>query len=170
MSNFDVAFEYIIRNEGELSNNTNDLGGITKYGISSHLISLTDYWLGAKTIEDYITNLTLEEAKQIYLKEFWEKALFEKISNQEHCNYIFDMAINMGFKAAFKCAQRACWAVFKKRSIKDDGILGEETLAALKTCGFLLMPAMRSERAGYYRSLNQPEFINGWLNRAYESN
>jgi lysozyme family protein len=164
MSNFEIAFEYIMRNKGGLSDNPHDSGSITRYSISQNLLNhLSAY---SEDTKNRILNLTLEEVKEIYLKEFWEKAAFDKISNQEHCNYIFDMAVNMGFNAAFQCAQRACWAVFKKRSIKDDGILGEETIAALKTCGFLLMPAMRSERAGYYRMLNQSEFVS----RAYESN
>lgn len=179
MSNFEAAMEYVLRNEKGLVNNLHDSGKITNHGISLRFLKslkpedLRKYGL-LDASEQTIIDLTLEQALSIYRGEFWYKAPFEKILNQEHVNYIFDMAVNMGIAPAIKCAQRACWAVMKNRSLVDDGILGEKTLAAIKLCAFMLMPALRSERAGYYRlvldkSPKEKEFINGWLNRAYES-
>lgn len=179
MSDFDSAISYVLRNEQGLVNNSHDNGKITNHGISLRFLknlppeSLKHYGIFEDVSEQTIRDLTLDQAKHIYRDEFWINAPFDKIGNQEHCNYIFDMAISMGVAPAIKCVQRACWAVMKRRDLIDDGILGVKTLDAIKICGFLMMPPMRSERAGYYRLVvqsdnNEKEFINGWLNRAYE--
>jgi lysozyme family protein len=178
MSNYECAFDYILRTEKGLVNNSHDNGGITKYGISLRFLRsislerLKLYGIFEVPTAQTIIELTLEQAKKIYKGEFWDCAPFDKISNQEHANYIFDMAVSIGIAPAIKCLQRACWSVIKKRDLIDDGILGDKTLATLKVCGFLIMPAMRSERAGYYRlvvqhSTDEKEFIDGWLTRAY---
>jgi lysozyme family protein len=83
------------------------------------------------------------------------------------------MAVSLGISPAIKCVQRACWAVMHKwEALKDDGILGENTLKAIKICGYLIMPPMRAERANHYRNLvekhpEQKEFLDGWYNRTY---
>lgn len=180
MSDFESAVNYVLRHEGGLSENPYDKGGTTNFGISLRFLknlpeeNRKRYGIFEEVSEQTIRDLTLDQAKKIYRGEFWEQAPFEKIGNQDHANYIFDMAINMGVAPAIKCVQRACWAVMRKRDLIDDGILGSKTLDAIQRCGFLVAPAMRSERAGYYRVLvaqdeQQKQFIQGWLNRAYES-
>ena len=180
MSNFDDAVNYVLANEKGYVNNINDPGKVTNYGISLRFLKSQDIntlkTLGFydEITEETIKNLTVDQAKIIYEQLFWNVAPFSKIPNQVHCNYIFDMAVNCGVAPAIKVAQRATWAVMQRISIPDDGILGQKTLEAIKMCGYLLMPAMRSERAGYYRLITQineqdKEFLQGWLNRAYES-
>lgn len=179
MSTFDQAIEYVLHNEGVLSENPNDRGGITVFGISLRFlkslspIELKNYGIHDAVTEQTIRDLTEQQAKDILYGEFWQHARFSEIKNQEQCNYIFDMAVNSGIAQAIKCAQRACWACMKRRALVDDGILGDKTLMTINMCGFLLMPALRSERAGYYRLITQsnPEnhvFLQGWLKRAYE--
>ena len=181
MSNFEMAIDFVLKNEGGLVDSPHDAGGITNYGISFRFLkSLSPESLKACGIyepvcEQTIRDLSLNQAKLIYQNEFWNHAPFEKIGNQEIVNYIFDMAINMGIAPAIKCVQRAIWAVMKRIGLKEDGIMGTQTLMSIQACGFLLLPAIRSERAGYYRLIAQSDVtqvsnLNGWLNRAYESN
>lgn len=176
-NNFYDAVNYVISNEGLLSNNPHDLGGITKYGISFRFIKSFSVEKQKKygiypLNDESIINLTIPQAKDIYKGEFWDHANFSDIDNQDCCNFIFDMAINMGISPAIKCAQRACWSIMNKRGIiEDDGILGSETISLINQCGKNLIFPLRSERAGYYRLISEKnssqEFINGWLNRAY---
>lgn len=177
MNSFDMAVDYVLKNEVGLENNPHDPGGITKYGISLRFLK----YISPERLKSYgihiadehaIINLTLDQAKELYKGEFWNNANFFDIVNQDCCNYIFDMAVNMGINPAIKCAQRGCWSVMKKRNIiEDDGILGKETIKMINQCGRLLLLPMISERAGYYRLIseknNSQEFLNGWLNRAY---
>jgi lysozyme family protein len=184
MNAFDIAFKYVLSNEtnkndpDEVIDNPRDPGGMTKYGISLRFLRsidmdrLRNYCIYSTDPSDLI-NLSLDQAKALYKGEFWDHAPFHDISNQNAVNFIFDMAVNMGISPAIKCAQRACWSVMKKRGIiEDDGILGNETLSLINQCGVYLLPAMRSERAGYYKIIvehnpAQKEFIDGWLNRSY---
>lgn len=181
MSDFYPAVNLVLQHEGGLSENPLDTGGITNFGISFRLLkSLTPEKLRLYGIyddpvtENTIRELTSSQAQSVYHGEFWSHAPFEKIVQQEICNYVFDMAVNMGIAPAIKCLQRATWAVMKRwEIIKDDGILGEQTIAAIRQCGFLLMPALRAERANHYRRIiethpKDKEFLNGWFNRTYD--
>lgn len=180
MDCFDHAVDYVLRNEDGLNENKNDRGGITNHGISLRFLKsipskrLRNYGIFTDQVcEDDIRNLTLEQAKNIYRGEFWDHAPFDEIRSQRIINFMFDMAVNMGISAAIKCAQRAVWAVMKKRLILiDDGILGAETLQMINQCSLVILPAMRSERAGYHRldverHPDQEVNLKGWLNRAY---
>lgn len=182
LSAFDDAIAIVLKNEGGLVDDKNDAGKITNFGISFRFLKsipqnlLQKYGVNDLPVSaDTIRNLTVDQAKEIYRGEFWNSAPFGQIQNQECCNFIFDMAISMGIAEAVKCAQRACWAVMKKRSLPDDGVMGDNTLIAIRLCGFLLMPALRCERAGFYRlaeikNIQDAAFTDGWLKRAYEVN
>lgn len=186
MSSFDEAIDYVLKSEGGLEEDQDgrDPAGISKYGISLRLLkslsadSLRKYGIAGtpQTINaDTIRDLTLEQAKSVYKGEFWARAPFGAIINQDSCNYIFDMAINQGIAPAIKCAQRACWAVQGIKDVTpDDGVMGEDTIDLINRNSVYLLPAMRSERAGDYRMIivmnpKEKEFLNGWLSRAYGS-
>lgn len=179
MSDFNIAVEFVLSHEGVYVENIYDLGGSTNFGISLRFLktisheNLKKYGIFEEPNIDTVKNLTLDQARAIYKGEFWDLAPYDKIYDQGHASYIFDMAVNMGEAHAIKCAQRACWAVQRDwKELLDDGHLGLKTIAALKMAGMFLMPALRAERANYYRSLvaqnpQQKEFINGWYNRTY---
>lgn len=57
---FDRAFELTVGVEGGYVNDSHDPGGETKYGIAKMYHPNVD-----------IKNLTLDQAKEIYLKEYW---------------------------------------------------------------------------------------------------
>src|SRR5688500_13992019 len=129
MASFDLALTYILNNEGKISDNPHDKGGITNSGISLRFLKslsierLAKYGIYEEPNEDTIRNLKPEQISAIYRGEFWEQAAFEKMQNQNLANYVFDMSINMGISPAIKCLQRACWAAWGDRSILvEDGI------------------------------------------------
>lgn len=179
MADFESAVNFVLKNEGLLNENPKDKGGLTKYGISLRFLKtlsaddLKKCGIEIEVSEDTIRNLTINQAKQLYYFQFWLHAPFSQILYQEHANYLFDMAVNLGIAPAIKCIQRACWAVMKKwELLHDDGILGSNTLAAIEKCGFLLLPALRAERGNYYRNIvnrdpEQMEFLKGWYDRTY---
>lgn len=182
MSSFHEAVEFVLRNEKGYENDLNDPGGITNFGISMRFLKSLSENLRKKygifdpeITEETMKALTLNQAKLIYKGEFWNHAPFQEIQNQDHCNYIFDMCVNFGISPAIKCVQRACWAVMKRwENLKEDGILGENTLLAIKICGVFIMPALRAERGCFYRMIvekhpEQKEFLRGWYNRTYNN-
>lgn len=181
MGDFNKAVDFVLENEKGLSENPNDAGGITNFGISLRFLrelpseNLRRYGIFEITMSDQtIRDLTRDQAKFIYRGEFWEVAPFEKIKSQRVCDYVFDMACNCGVAQSIKIIQRSLWAVFFNRDVvKDDGILGEQTLTRLN---FLsdneILPVLIANRASYYRLLAEirpkdKENLNGWLNRCY---
>jgi lysozyme family protein len=86
--NLDRAFEDTIGLEGKYSNDKDDRGGETKYGISKR-------WHP----DEDIKNLTIERAKEIYLDEYWNPCKCDNLEFPMDC-IVFDTAINMGVGTA----------------------------------------------------------------------
>ena len=84
--NFDIAFERLIGHEGGYVNHHDDPGGETKYGITKRSYPSED-----------IKNLTLEQAKAIYLRDFWEPLGDEHPAVKFQA---FDLAVNSGVSRA----------------------------------------------------------------------
>lgn len=157
MDLFEKALAFTLKNEGELSSVKGDAGDLTKYGISKRSYPHLD-----------IANLTKKEAAEIYRRDFWPP--YQNF-NEKVAIKIFDLAVNVGHRQAVKLLQRAlrsCGA-----HVADDGILGPLTKQAVQAAHpDLLVAALRSEAAGFYRALAQQKpgnekFLKGWLNRCY---
>lgn len=170
----------MLKNEGGLTDNPNDPGQITNMGISLRFLkALQDprkYGIKDNPVTaETISGLTGVQVREIYFREFWQGFAFEKINSQDVANYVFDCAVNAGMAQAVKLLQRAIWAVWHNMSIVvDDGILGPKTLTWVERCPpEYLLPALRSERAGFFRLTAKAnpdagkEFLDGWLARAY---
>jgi len=181
MALFDDAVEYVLaREKGLEEGNVSDSGGMTNYGISLRFLrtlsseSLRRYGIFEPVNEQTIRDLTIDQAKFIYRGEFWEKTVFDKIKSQQVCNYVFDMCVNLGMTEAIKLVQRAFWAIsFTRKFIKDDGILGDETLRLINLImPDKLLPVIVANRASFYLLLAEihpkdRENLDGWLERCY---
>ena len=132
---FEKAMQFVFRWEGGYVNDKHDPGGETKFGISKRAYPNAD-----------IKNLTIEQAKRIYEKDYWIKGgchLLDWPLSLVH----FDACVNHGIKGAEKLKERA-----KKKSGKD-GLDAEKIIV---------------ERERFYRRLSangKSRFLRGWLNR-----
>lgn len=163
MSHFDRAMQTVLHHEGGYVDDPHDAGGATKYGISLRWLKTVD----KNADKSIIKNLTLGTAVKLYKTHWWDRYDYDRINNEQVATKIFDLAVNMGATQAHKLAQRAVRAA-TGRVLVEDGILGSKSIAAINSANpDILLAALRSEAACYYRSLNQPRFLNGWLNRAY---
>ncbi len=163
-NNYDEKFlkviDEVLSNEGGYVNNKYDLGGETKFGISKRSYPDLD-----------IQNITLDKAKSIYFKDYWQQERYNEIKDLSVVTKLFDLAINMGANIAHRLIQRALRSTNTK--VVEDGILGPKTIKAINSVDSTdLLAALKSEAAGYYRSIassntKQERFLNGWLNRAY---
>lgn len=118
MTNFDIAFEEVIGLEGKYSNNPKDPGGETKYGITKR-----DY----PTLD--IKNLTLEQAKEIYKRDFWDRMALGLVDDVDIAGEIFETGVNGGTITAVRLSQRACNAFGYHLNV--DGYMGPLTATAL---------------------------------------
>lgn len=159
-SRFEIAIKNVLEAEGGYVNDPSDSGGETKFGISKRSYPDID-----------IKNLTIDHAKEIYKKDFWDNKACDKIESLELSVKVFDSSVNIGEKPTVILLQRALRAC--NVNVIEDGIYGPVTnksIELLKTECFLT--AFKSERAGYYRELcakwpKNLRFLKGWLNRAY---
>ncbi len=156
MKNFEEIIKQVLEHEGGYVNDPKDLGGETKYGITKRFYPDVD-----------IKNLTIEQATEIYKKDYWDKNRVESLP-QNLWHIYFDMCVNMGKRTAVKVLQRA--AVNKGRKIEVDGGLGPMTIGALKG---VELDRVRAFRVKYYVDLitarpEQEKFYLGWFRRATE--
>lgn len=197
---FNIAVNYVLENEGGLNTDKTDLGGITNFGISSKFIESLDdkyylpttaysrgtreskeigtfYVLHVKQsfgIRHYIEYLTKESAKWIYQKYFW-LPIYEKINNQDICNFIFDMHVQHGKRKTVELIQRAINAANDKRVLAIDGNFGNKTLEELnyydnyysrvKSCLIAVRESLF--RCIVAHDKTQENKLEGWLKRCY---
>lgn len=169
---FDRAIATVFAHEGGFADHPSDPGGATNFGISLRFLKGLGLDLdgdGKIDVND-IRTLGREDAAALYRREFWDRHGYDRLPDDIAIK-VMDLAVNMGARQAHKLLQRACRAAGEM--IDDDGALGPVTLATARMFApEVLLPALRSEAAGFYRALvaGRPDlnpFLNGWLRRAY---
>ena len=155
---FFEAIEIILKHEGGYVNDPDDPGGETKYGISKRSFPQYD-----------IKNLSIEDAKDIYRRHFWDVSKAEKLKDELRLDY-FDMCVNMGQRNAVKCIQKAINNAPGDK-IAVDGRIGPQTIRESKR---ISVGRFRSFRVLYYAKLimKKPtleKFWYGWFKRSLQS-
>ena len=159
MATFESCIDKVLKHEGGYVNDPTDMGGETNFGISKKAYPDVD-----------IKELTRDDAKAIYKKDYWKRYKIEKMP--EELRYIyFDMVLNMGYGNAAKVMQRTANAKNSaSQRIQVDGKVGPATRKALKN---VELERVRSERVLYYARLvtkkpEQHRFWFGWFRRSLE--
>lgn len=124
---FDTCFLNLMKEEGVeiasngevidsgYSNNPNDRGGETKFGIT------------AATFGQSVKNITLAEAHDFYLSDFWKGYNCDTVCaiSPPVAAIMFDAAVNQGGDFARRAIQNTVGTT-------EDGIIGPTTIEALK--------------------------------------
>lgn len=158
--NFDEAFEITVGHEGGLTLHRADRGNWTSGKVGVGELKGTKYGISAMAYpKEDIKNLTIERAKQLYKRDYWDKCRCDELPNGLRF-HVFDVAVNSGVKRAIQTLQQAA-------GTKDDGIIGPATLAAVRSkdqCELLL--SFYSFRIAFYTSIGTfGTFGKGWMNR-----
>ena len=146
-----------------LVDDPNDPGGITNWGISYRFLK----GVRPHTTEDTIRNLTYNDAALLYETYFWNKIHGSAIHHYGLALFMFDMAVNMGIFAAVEIFQKSV-------GLRDDGIIGPKTRAALfkdyEPDGIRkLLVDLHVRRCIYYSKLGGfNRYSRGWLRRSTE--
>jgi hypothetical protein len=93
--NFEKAINFVLKWEGGYTNDKDDPGGETKYGISKRSYPDLD-----------IKNLTLGKAKEIYKRDYWDRLNCDKLGYPMDI-IAFDTAVNMGVSTAVDLMKRS---------------------------------------------------------------
>ena len=200
---FKDCLNEVLKYEGTYSKHSSDIGGETFRGISRFYHSDWDGWEIIDMVKERIDGKKILKSGDItpalgsayqnklnqlvalfYKEEFWDRIRGDEISeiDEELACEVFDMAVNMGVRSAIKTLQKAINRTYsdyvdsKEERLVVDGIIGEETISAIKElnqfdCMVELIEYFRKFRALKYAKIvkhnpNQAVFIEGWIRRA----
>jgi lysozyme family protein len=155
MTNFDCAFDYLMAFEGGYSNDPDDPGGETKYGISKRQYPDLD-----------IKNLTIHQAKEIYWRDYWTKYKCNLFISPAVAAKVFIAVVNMNASRAIRYLQEACNTL--GAGLVVDGRIGPATILWINSYRHAqaIVAAFEGELYQHYKNQNKPRFIAGWLMRS----
>lgn len=157
---FDTAFERVIGHEGKFQNNPKDRGNWTTGVVGKGELKGTKFGISAMSYPHLdIRNLTVEQAKVIYKRDFWDRAKADQYDGAI-AYQLFDMAINHGNGNAIRMLQRAA-------DVADDGQVGPLTIAAINAMDLNdVLMRLNAQRIRFMTKLSTwAEFGAGWANR-----
>jgi lysozyme family protein len=154
VSDFDKGFELVVGVEGGYQSpqdaiKKRDPGGETKFGISKRKYPQLD-----------IANLTIEQAKVIYKKDYWDLVKGDQLPFPLNV-FVFDSSVNQGIDAAKRLLQ-------KTLNEKIDGIITVETLQKAQHANKEVMALYMADRALRYTGTRNFDLDGrGWLKRLF---
>ena len=155
---------YIVKWEGGLVNDPDDLGGLTNRGVTYKTYKLYCNKKGIAAMEEGLINLTIEQFTDILKTMYWDACKADRIESQSVANAIVDWAWHSGTVTAVKEVQRVL-------GVKDDGVIGNITLSAINSWSPLpLFGQIKQARIAYIERIcnSRPankKFKKGWHNR-----
>ena len=158
--NFDKAFELLIGHEGGFTQNPKDAGNWTGGKVGYGVNKGTKYGIASNSYPDLdIKNLTLDHAKLIYKRDYWNKVKGDELP-MGISFHVFDMAVNSGVSRSIKLLQKTVGTI-------EDGIIGPKTLESLKLMDVnQAIQIYNANRLQFYTSLSDfSNFGKGWVNR-----
>jgi lysozyme family protein len=157
--NFGLAFHALLKHEGGFVNHPKDPGGMTNLGVTKR--AWEDY-VGHPVDEAQMRALTPETVETFYRERYWDVIGADSLpGGVDYC--VFDCTVNSGSRQAVRLLQRAA-------RIKDDGILGPNTLNAVRSMDpRLLISRYTAARLDFLQKLPAfTTFGKGWVRRVRE--
>lgn len=159
-SGFDLAFDRVIGHEKGYQNDPKDRGNWTTGVIGQGSLKGTNFGISAMSYPALdIKNLTVEQAKVIYKRDFWDRAKADQL-HPAVAYQLFDMAVNHGNGNAIRMLQRAA-------KVADDGQVGPATLGAVSAMTVTdTIMRLNAERLEFISKLSTwPTYGRGWTVR-----
>lgn len=148
MTTFDKAIEFVLESEGGISEDPNDPGGLTNFGISQRAYPAVN-----------IRRLSREDAIGIYKRDYFD-AIHGDALPPAIAILLMDTAVNQGVAAAVRILQCAV-------GVRTDGVMGPQTLQAVASTSLSKLTAELVARRMNTYGLN-PAFTRyglGWSRR-----
>jgi lysozyme family protein len=162
MDAFDLALHSVLKYEGGYSNDKDDAGGPTNFGITEETARSAGF------IGD-MQNITIDQAKSIYRANYWDKLKLDEIAivSQPLSAELFESAVNCG---VVRVANWFCTAV---QIIANSGTNYPEAVEYAKNTPSdcpVLTRIMNVMQGNHYLTLVQKnekyrKFIRGWMKR-----
>lgn len=129
---FKEAYRKTVLNEGYLSDNPNDRGGMTWKGIARNMHPNWAGWKeidkilanGGKTVDIKLNRYIEEMVQDFYWLKFWRPLRCQEIIKPIVRNKFFDTAVLHGIKGATQIYQRSL-------QMEDNGVITDEFIKRL---------------------------------------
>ena len=140
----------VLLSEGgsKYTNDPNDAGGETKYGISKKAFPNVD-----------IKNLTEADAISLYKKMYYDPCKCDSFNDELLALHVFDFGVNAGISRSIKTLQSVI-------GVKADGVIGKQTIEKANSNDYVKIYI--DARKAFYYSIgvgSNKKFIKGWINR-----
>lgn len=166
MADFNIALKKTLVNEGGYSNNPNDLGGETNFGITKQTAIDNGYTGDMKDIP-------MNVVEKIYKEEYWDKMNLDNCDSQSIADMLFDCCVLFGVGIISIMLQKILNESIVEKLIVD-GIIEDKTIIALNMVSHYnpanIIMFLRRDLISYCEKIvknnpTQKEFLQGWLNR-----
>jgi len=159
MTRFERAMTVLAVHEGGYVNHPDDPGGATNKGVTQRTYDAHMKRKGLPTRS--VRHITDEDVFDIYLGQYWNAVRADDLPpGLAYC--VFDAAVNSGPAQAAKWLQDCV-------GVDQDGIIGEQTLAAIPDDIHAVIDAYCDKRLAFMKRLKHwPSFKNGWTRRVAE--
>lgn len=164
MAEVSKLIPFIRKWEGGFVNDPDDLGGATNMGVTIGTYEMYCKKKGyPRPTVERLKNLKESDMVDILKTLYWDKFQADEIQSQSVANICVDWLWMSGV-TAIKRVQRVL-------SVKQDGVVGPVTLAAINSMSALpLFGMIKGERKRYIEEIcrkraGNKKFRNGWMNR-----
>lgn len=175
MSAFERAIKEVFHVEGGFSNDPNDRGGPTKYGVTEAVARAHGY-------SGRMEELSLYTAQQIAKQQYWDILRLDEIAMLSYpiAKELLDTGYNMGPGIAGRFLQQSLNAFNRQgkdyHDVKVDGVLGPLTVHALRLFMVkrgiagqaVLLKALNALQGARYIEIarndeTQEKYVYGWF-------
>ena len=158
---FETVKPNLLAHEGGYVDHPNDPGGATNWGITIGTLSAAR---GRRVSKSEVRALTRDEALEIYKSRYWDTVQGDELPRG--VDYaVYDYSVNSGPGRAARELQRVVGA-------GADGVVGPETLRAIRTCGkpmTTIVNELCDRRLAFMKRLRTwKTFGKGWSRRVSE--
>jgi len=159
---FELAWIRLLVDEGDYSNDPEDPGGETKWGITRRTFLSFGY------SQEQWEKLTISDARQWYHDNIWKPYHYDKLL-PEYSALMFNLGVLEGNEDVIRAAQAAYNRLTpESQHLKVDGIIGPFTIRALEEFDypdalcFLIKLTIATQ---WLERPHSERFLRGWLNR-----
>jgi lysozyme family protein len=172
---FDTLIQPLLDREGGYSNDPDDSGGETNWGVTVAVARAFGY-VGE------MRDMKRDQAKAIYRARYWDSMLLDRVEAlaPQVAEELFDTGVNLGVERAGEFLQRALNVLNRNgrmyHDTKVDGRIGQMTLAALREYVeqrgnegvVVLLRALNALQGSFYIELTESrekdeKYVFGWL-------
>ena len=175
MAVFEEALKRTLEYEGKFSNDPDDKGGPTNFGITHKTYARAVRMGIIKEVPEGVKGLTLRQARKIYRMLFWGPLRLDEVDDPKVSAEIFDTAVHAGTTKSARIVQRVLQALGE--DLVRDGIIGPVTLEAINKWskknseGFFKL--LNSLQGAYYVEIvendsSQMKWLLGWMKRVQD--